>query len=112
MKKFSLIYATEENAYEVEELGTFDTREEAKEAIKENLEEDCQLAADCQGEKLDSLVKKINDNGFDGEGVYGYREIYSISEGEAEKRKAIEELEQLRDEIVELFEEDEDEEDW
>ena len=112
MKKFSLIYATEENAYEVEELGTFDTREEAKEAIKENLEDDCKLDGDIQGVELESLVKKINDKGFDGYGVYGYREIYSISEGEEEKRKAIEELEQLRDEIVELFEEDEDEEDW
>ena len=73
--KFSVYYGSEENGYEEDFLGEFNTIEEAKQCVAENLEDDFGTA-----EEVADAIAEIEDSGYEGENEHGYHIVYVIGE--------------------------------
>ena len=104
-KKIAVVYGTEENFYEGETIGTFETQEEALECVRGNIRDDLQNAG-YEDDELDKLVEDcMGEDGGDTCGYCDYRYVYYVGT-DAEKR--MEELrdEQLREHFPEEFEDE------
>ena len=96
--KYNVYYGTEENGYEEDFLGEFDSLEEAKAFVAENLEEDFESAEDAT-----AAIAEIDDNGYEGEDGKGYHILYIIGERDF----CLSALYGMREDFLEQFEEDE-----
>ena len=88
-----IIFASEENGYELDNLGTFNTTEEAVVEIKAHLIED----DFCDEEDLEN----VTEDGFDGCSGQGYHIVYKILDADAPYE---DEFDELREEFLEEFE--------
>lgn len=99
MDKYYVYYGTEENGYEEEFLGKFETYEQAKNCVAENLADDFTD----EGE-IAKAVSEIGETGYEGENGAGYHILYLIGERDF----CLSVLYGLREDFLEQFE-DEDE---
>ena len=92
MKKVNLYYGTEENAYEPELIGEFDTEEQAKQEAERRLKE-------VDGVQEDEIAEMEMDNGYDGFDCQEYHIVYLIGE----KRECKSQLKELREEFISML---------
>lgn len=97
MDKYYVYYGTEENAYEEEKLGEFETYEQAKNCVAENLADDFTSESE-----IAKAVSEIGDTGYEGENGAGYHILYLIGERDF----CLSVLDGLREDFIEQFEDE------
>ena len=73
--KYKVYYGSEENGYEEDFLGEFNTINEAKQCVASNLEDDFSNAND-----IANAISQVSDEGYEGENEHGYHIVYVIGE--------------------------------
>ena len=96
-KKFVVYYASEENCYEEDFIGTADTIEECKAMVAENLADDFSDESE-----VADAVAEIDECGWEGYNEHGYHIVYSIGEPDT----CLSYIYGLQEDFMEEFDED------
>lgn len=98
-KKVAVYYGSEENGYEEDILGHFDTTKQAMDCVRDNLADDFSNA-----DELANAVSELNEFGYEGTNEHGYHIVYVIGDD----AHCLSVLEGLREDFLAQFD-DEDE---
>lgn len=87
--KYKVFYGCEENAFEVDNLGEFNSIEEAIECVKDSIHSDF---IEDEAELAEQIINDVDENGIDFRNTWGYVVAYKIATNKKDANRFFNEI--------------------